>query len=86
MAFMVVMALALLVAGMFSMPVMTRGSDSRRWKSGAAQSPSLGAPKTSTIKKWTACRRRAAEPGLSASRVPSSSRSQVTETTAPVLV
>ena len=72
MAFMVVMTPALLVAGMLSMPVMARGSDSRRWKFGAAQSSSPGAPKTSTNKQWIACRRRAVGPGLSASRVPSS--------------
>ena len=50
MAFMVVMTLALLVAGMLSMSMMTRGSDSRRWKFGAAHSSSSGAPKTSTNK------------------------------------
>jgi hypothetical protein len=43
---MVMATAALLVAGMLSMSMMTRGSDSRRWKFGAAQSPSLGAPKT----------------------------------------
>jgi hypothetical protein len=30
--------------------MITRGSDSRRWKFGAAQSSSLGAPKTSANK------------------------------------
>jgi len=34
MAFVAVMTLALLVAGMLSMSMMTRGSDSRRWKFG----------------------------------------------------
>ena len=86
MASMVVMTPALLVAGILSIHLMTRGSDSRRWQSGAAQSPSLGVPRTPINKKWTACQRCAAEPRPSASRVLSSPWSQVTETTAPVLV
>ena len=86
MASMVVMTPALLVAGILSIHLMTRGSDSRRWQSGAAQSSSLGVPRTPINKKWTACQRCAAEPRPSASRVPSSSRSQVMEATAPVLV
>jgi hypothetical protein len=50
MASMVVMTTALLVARLLSISMMTRGSDSRRWKVGAVQSSFLGAPMSSANK------------------------------------
>ena len=85
MARMAVMTPSLPLFGMSSMSMRIRGRLSRRWKFGAAHSASFGEPNTSSYKNWIANLRRLAEPGLSGSRGPVPSRSQVIERIAPVL-
>ena len=85
MACMAVMVASLPLFGMSSMSMRIRGRLSRWWKFGAAHSTSFGEPNTSSYRYWIAYLRRLAEPALSGSRGPASSRSQVIERIAPVL-